>query len=362
MTNKKTVKNIVKIILCILLAFLIAVGGYLAYVLLSYSRIGDNQEIISLRTGEDSAVKLGESYTITTQNIGFGAYTQDFTFFMDGGTQSWADSEESVMECIEKAGDTVEGCNPDFILFQEVDFDSTRSYHINQREILENRFKGYSSAFAVNYDSAFLMYPFTEPHGASKAGILTLSRFNITSALRRSLPISESVSKFLDLDRCYSVSRVPVENGKELVIYNVHLSAYGGSDEIRTAQMTMLFNDMKAEYEKGNYCVCGGDFNHDFTGDSTQKLNGGQKVDFGWAQPFPTELLPDCISRCTNYKGESLVPTCRNCDVPYKEGNFTIIVDGFLVTDNVTAVSVENIKTDFVYSDHNPVVLEFKLK
>lgn len=362
MTNKKTVKKIVKIILCILLAFLIAVGGYLAYVLLSYSRIEDNQEIIPLRTGADSAVKLGESYTITTQNIGFGAYTQDFTFFMDGGTQSWADSEESVMECVEKAGYTVEESNPDFILFQEVDFDSTRSYHINQREILENRFKGYSSAFAVNYDSAFLMYPFTEPHGASKAGILTLSRFNITSALRRSLPISESVSKFLDLDRCYSVSRVPVENGKELVIYNVHLSAYGGSDEIRTAQMTMLFNDMKAEYEKGNYCVCGGDFNHDFTGDSTQKLNGGQKVDFGWAQPFPTDLLPDCISRCTNYKGESLVSTCRNCDVPYKEGNFTIIVDGFLVTDNVTAVSVENIKTDFVYSDHNPVVLEFKLK
>lgn len=362
MARKKTLKNVMKIILCVFLALLIAVGGYLGYVLLSYSRIEDNQEIIPLKTGEDNAVKLDESYTIVTQNIGFGAYTQDFTFFMDGGTQSWAESEESVIECIEKAGDTAEFYEPDFILFQEVDFDSTRSYHINQREILEKRFNYLSSAFAVNYNSAFLMYPFNQPHGASKAGILTLSRYNISSALRRSLPISESFSKFLDLDRCYSVSRIPVENGKELVIYNVHLSAYGGSDEIRAAQMTMLFNDMKSEYEKGNYCVCGGDFNHDFTGDSTQKLNGGQKVDFGWAQPFPIEFLPECINRCTDYKGELLVPTCRNCDIPYKDGNFTIIVDGFLVTDNVEAVSVENIKTDFVYSDHNPVVLEFKLK
>ncbi len=362
MARRKVFKKIMKIILCVFLALLISVGGYLGYVLLSYSRIDDNQEIAPIKTGEDGTVKLGESYTVVTQNIGFGAYTQEFTFFMDGGTQSWAESEESVIDCIEKAGDTVDLYEPDFILFQEVDFDSTRSYHINQREILEKRFNYLSSAFAVNYNSAFLLYPFNQPHGASKAGILTLSRYNITSSLRRSLPISEGFSKFLDLDRCYSVSRIPVENGKELVIYNVHLSAYGGSDEIRSAQMTMLFNDMKAEYEKGNYCVCGGDFNHDFTGDSTQKLNGGQKVDFGWAQPFPMDLLPDCIKRCTDYKGELVIPTCRNCDIPYKEGNFTIIVDGFLVTDNVETVSVENVKTDFVYSDHNPVVMEFKLK
>ena len=62
------------------------------------------------------------------------------------------------------------------------------------------------------------------------------------------------------------------------------------------------------------------------------------------------------------YKNDIQVPTCRNCDIPYKEGNFTIIVDGFLVTDNEESVSVENVKTDFVYSDHNPVVLEFELK
>ncbi len=362
MTKEKSVKKVLKIFLCVLLAFLLVVGSYLGYVVLSYSRIEDNQAITPSEVANEDSVKTGEKYTVVTQNIGFGAYTQDFTFFMDGGKQSWAESEESVMECIEKATNVVEEINPDFILFQEVDFDSTRSYHINQREIIEKRFNNCSSAFAVNYDSAFLMYPFTEPHGASKAGILTLSKYNISSAVRRSLPISESVSKFLDLDRCYSKSRISVENGKELIIYNVHLSAYGGSDEIRTAQMTMLFEDIKLEYEKGNYCVCGGDFNHDFTGDSTQKLNGGQTVDFGWAQPFPQELLPSCIERCMDYNSDFLVPTCRNCDVPYKKGNPTFIVDGFLVTENVETVTVKNIETEFEYSDHNPVVLEFVLK
>jgi len=179
--------------------------------------------------------------------------------------------------------------------------------------------------------------------------------------MRRSFPISTSFSKFLDLDRCYSVTRVPVENGKELLLYNVHSSAYGGSDEIRTAQMTMLMNDMKAEYEKGNYVVCGGDFNHDFTGDSSARLNG-YVDDHGWAQPFPKELIPDGFERCTDYAGDQLLPTCRNCDVAYKKGNYTIIVDGFIVSDNVECVTVENIDTGFEYSDHAPVSMRFKLK
>ena len=360
MNKKKILKRVLKISLCILLSLVLIVVSYLGYVIFSYKRIADNQTLTPSKNGSNTALSLNTSYTAVIQNLGFGAYTQDFTFFMDGGTQSWANSKESVIECINKGADTVAKYNPDFIMFQEIDFDSIRSYRTNQREMLQNRFKNHCSVFAVNYDSAFLAYPFTQPHGASNSGLLTLSKFNIESAKRRSLPISKGFGKFLDLDRCYSVSRIPVENGKELLLYNVHLSAYGSSDEIRTAQMTMLFNDIKSEYEKGNYIVCGGDYNHDFTGDSTQKLNGGQEVEFGWAKPFPQELLPECITRCIDY--DELVPTCRNCDIPYKKGNLTFIVDGFLVSKNVEAVTVRNIETEFVFSDHNPVVLEFKLK
>ena len=52
----------------------------------------------------------------------------------------------------------------------------------------------------------------------------------------------------------------------------------------------------------------------------------------------------------------------RNCDVPYKKGNFTLIVDGFMVSENVEVTYLENIQKDFVYSDHNPVVMKFRLK
>ncbi len=359
----RTKSSISKILLSLILILIFAVLAYLVYVIVTYSRIPDNTPLGIDGSAELTEVKTGETYTIATQNLGFGAYTRDFTFFMDGGTQSRAESKESVIECIDRASETVSAFNPDFILFQEVDLDSTRSYHVDQYSMLREDYSDYSSVKAVNYDSAYLMYPLTEPHGASYSSMATFSRFTIQSSLRRSFPISTSFSKFLDLDRCYSVSRINTDNGKELIIYNVHSSAYGGSDEIRTAQMTMLMNDMKAEYDKGNYVVCGGDFNHDFTGDSTQKLNDGMgTLDFGWAQPFPAELIPKGFSRCISYKDGETDPTCRDCDIPYEEGNFTIIVDGFIISDNIECVEIENIVTGFEYSDHNPVVMQFKLK
>ena len=68
----------------------------------------------------------------------------------------------------------------------------------------------------------------------------TFSRYQIESTLRRSLPISESFSKFLDLDRCYTISRIAVSDGKELVVFNVHLSAYGADAEVLEGQRSRI--------------------------------------------------------------------------------------------------------------------------
>lgn len=361
--RKTVLGRIIKFILVLVLVVVIIAAGYFAYLLIDYSRIADNLALTPSGTAANAEVQTGTSYTVVTQNLGFGAYEQDYTFFMDGGKESWARSKDAAKNNIKAGCDTANGFNPDFILFQEVDFDSTRSYHVDQSKIIEEYFKNYSFTEAVNFHSSFLMYPIIKPHGIANSEIMTLSRYTITAGVRRSLPISKSISKFVDLDRCYSKSRVRVSGGKELVLYNVHLSAYGGSDEIRAGQMKMLFGDMKDEYDKGNYCVCGGDFNHDFTGTSTQDLNGGEAASFGWAQPFPADILSQYagLSRCIDYAGGQLKPTCRNCDVPYEEGNFTIIVDGFLVSANVTCNSVQNYYTQFTYSDHCPVIMEFTL-
>lgn len=352
-----------KIPLWIILIAILVVGGYVAYVFLSYSRIEDNLALQPEGSSGEVA-KVGEEYTIVSYNLGFGAYTDDFTFFMDEGKESRARSKDSVINCINNTTDTALSFNPDIVLFQEVDIGSTRSFQVEQRNIINDKFAAagtYDNVFAQNYNSAYLMYPVTKPHGASKSGILTESRFDITSALRRSLPIATGFKKVLDLDRCYSISRIPVEDGKELVLINQHLSAYGTDAAQGNAQLEMLFEDMKAEYDKGNYVICGGDFNHDFTVGSKEYFNPGTDKTYTWCEPFPDDIIPDGFTKCTDY-AEGMIPSTRYTNEPYVPGkSFTVILDGFIVSDNITCKYVQNIDEAFKYTDHNPVVMKFEL-
>lgn len=362
MRRKKKGKKWWKILLGVIAFLLVIVIGYLSYVLISYNRIEDDQKIEVKGTAKTASVKVGEEYTAMTYNIGFGAYTPDFTFFLDGGKQSWAASKESVIDCINGDIDLLKEHKVDFALLQEVDIDSTRTYHHDEAQQIIDAFDNTSSAFAVNYHSAFLFYPFYQPHGASNSGLLTLSDAQITSSLRRSLPISESLAKLLDLDRCYTINRIDIENGKELVIINTHLSAYGTDGTLHQQQLNKMFGDMQAEYEKGNYVICGGDYNHDFLGNSKEVFNEEVTEEYSWAAPFPDELIPDHFSKVTDFKSGVTVPSCRNCDKPYGPDCFTVTVDGFIVSDNVETTYVDVVDNQFTYSDHNPVELRFKLK
>ena len=361
--NQSKKKQWWKIPVAIFLLIVLAAGSYVAYVFLSYDRIEDNKALEVQGNASEVAVTDRE-YTAVSYNIGFGAYTADYTFFMDGGKESRARSKDSVLACVDGVTETALSFDPDFALFQEVDTDSTRSFHVDEAARIIDLFDdagSFDSVFAKNYHSAYLMYPLLRPHGVSNSGLLTLSCADIDSSLRRSLPIATGFKKILDLDRCYSISRIPVDNGKELVLVNVHTSAYGTDASQGNAQMEMLFADLEAEYEKGNYVICGGDFNHDFTGTSREYFNPGSDKDFSWCQPFPEAFLPEGFSRCTNYE-EGMVSSSRNTDIPYSEESFVVILDGFIISDNVSCGYVQNIDTGYRYTDHNPVVMKFTLK
>lgn len=379
---KAKAKKVIKITGIILLALVIVLAAYIIYLYASYHRIPDNQELqveeISQNTEAGNELTTEKNYSALTYNIGFGAYTPDFSFFMDGGKSSWAKSKDSVKETIKGAGELVASKDPDFALVQEIDLDATRSYHVNEYSILKENIPAYNCVFAQNYDSAFLFYPFTQPHGKSKAGLALFSKYPITGSKRRSFPISTSFTKFFDLDRCYSISRVPVDNGKELVIFELHMSAYGNSDAIREGQIRMLSEDMQKEYEAGNYVICGGDFNHDLKAVDTQSkasdADNNTQTDSedsaepeSWAYPFPRSELPEHFSFCLDQLSEdeknNLWNSARNADMEYVPGEtYTVTLDGFIISDNVECTKYENVNTGYSYSDHDPVYMEFQLK
>lgn len=362
----KKIKLPWKILLGVMALLLAAVLGYLIYVFAAYYRVEDNQTL-TVETAGDSAggaVSAGELYRAASYNIGFGAYSNDYSFFMDGGKESRARSPEAVRENVTGAMETVKAIAPNFLFLQEVDVDGTRSYHINELDLVSAALEGLfqSWTFAQNYDSPYLFWPLLEPHGANRAGQAAFSKFPIASALRRQLPIEEGFMKLVDCDRCYSVQRIPLAEGdRELVLYNLHLSAYTSDGVIAEEQLKMLFADMLGEYEKGNFAIAGGDFNKDLLGNSSE-IFGVSGPAYTWAQPIPPELVPEGLSIAAPFDGEKPVPSCRNADRPYGPDNYVVTVDGFITSANVAVREARVYDTRFRWSDHNPVYMDFVLQ
>ena len=237
-----------KIPAAVLALVLAAALAYVCYALAAYYRVEDWQELSVSGQGSGPA-ETGRDYTLLSYNIGFGAYSPDYSFFMDGGKYSRALSEEAVTANVTGALETAAGQAPDFVFLQEVDADATRSYHVDEQQ-LAAEVLGADRAWvsAQNYDSPYLFWPLTCPHGASRSGIMTFSGRTVTGSVRRSLPVETGLTRYLDLDRCYTVTRVPVAGGRELCLYNVHLSAYTSDGTIATEQVELLLADMAAEY------------------------------------------------------------------------------------------------------------------
>ena len=62
-------KVVLLILLIVILTVLLIGGGYFAYLMLSYSRIEDNQTQEIKATGESAALQTGKDYVAVTNNL-----------------------------------------------------------------------------------------------------------------------------------------------------------------------------------------------------------------------------------------------------------------------------------------------------
>lgn len=336
----------------------VTVGGYLGYLTVKDYR-PEQKVVLDIEDRNKSVIKVGEELNVVTSNIGYGGMDKDVHFFLDGGSMSRGISKERVIYNINRAYEVLEKYNPDIVLFQEVDLEATRSYNVNQYEMLMQKYKDFDSSVAINFDVPWLALPLTEPHGKVLAGQVSFSNKNILSSERLALPIDETwPQRLAGLDRALLVTRLEVENGKELVVVNVHCSAYDKGGQIRKLQGEMISRVLEEEYKKGNYVIIGGDWNQAIPGSDASIFETKEEWP-EWLVEVPETFKPEGFQ----WVFDKNVATCRNAGKEYVEGyNFLSIIDGFIVSDNIEVVNVEGINTNFEYSDHNPVKTTIKLK
>ncbi|MFV0559300.1 MAG: endonuclease/exonuclease/phosphatase family protein [Enterococcus sp.] len=349
-----------KVVVGILVVILVIISSYVLYLYLSYHREPDDLTL-EVNNHSTDALQLNHDYKLMTFNIGYGAYPSDYSFFMDGGKYSRAYDQETVEKNMKAIETAVASENPELAIFQEVDVDGDRSQHVNEVEYLETQFNNYSSVYAQNYDSAYLFYPFTQPIGKASSGLVTLSKGEVESSTRYSLPIETDFNKFIDLDRAFSVTHIKVDDDRQLALINTHLSAFTKDRSIQEAQMDKLFTQMEKEYKQGHYVIVGGDYNHDVIGNSPEVFETKKERET-WTHPFPVNSIPDNFQLAQGDLAERKIPSVRAMDQAYdEETSYVSLVDGFLVSDNITLKTVRVKDLGFENSDHNPVVLTFEL-
>ncbi len=322
------------------------------YIAFSEAELG--QDIVSKKISER------EPISIITWNLGYASLSEQEDFFLDGGEKIRPDSIEVVEKNLKGISDLIQQNPVDFWLFQEIDEDAKRSYFINQRNYLSTTTQ-MGSAYAYNFKASYVPFPLPAI-GKVEAGIGTYSMHKLENSQRISLPVPFIWPvRTVNMKRCLLLSRVSLdEHGKELVLINLHLEAYDDG-EGQKAQTKILMDTLKREYEKGNYVVAGGDFNQWFPSVSREQYPQDENY---WSPGNLTqESLP---SQDWQYSFDDTTPTGRSLHAPYdkqqKDSWVYYVIDGFIVSPNITIKSVKTLDEGFEFSDHNPVLMEIILE
>jgi endonuclease/exonuclease/phosphatase family metal-dependent hydrolase len=310
-------------------------------------------------TSHSLPLKQGVPFSVTTFNIGYAGLDRAQDFFMDGGTQSRSSSKKQTEDNLSAISAHLQELESDLYLLQEVDVAASRSYHMNEVDLVKQALPLYSSIFALNYKVPWVPVPVMRPMGAVESGLVTLSKLQSSSHTRYDLPGKESWPvQQMELDRAFISSRFPVEGGKELVVIHLHLSAFDEGGDIRKQQLNFLSDYIDQEIVKGSYLLLGGDWNHSLPGTEPDSFDSQQAWP-NWLQPFPNDFTPEGFE----WAVDPAVPSVRTLDIPYQSGiNFLAVVDGFLVSPNIEIVSVQGHDLGFESSDHNPVTGRFILQ
>ena len=355
----KIVKKTLKVLLILVLLAVLALGGLVGWLSAVEYRPASVEAVKPLRTEAAGKLGSGAELKLLCWNIGYAGLGAGSDFVMDGGQNMRAADRATVRQYLAGIAGTLEQGDYDLALLQEVDVNSSRTYGTDEAEALAFG----DAAFALNYSCPFVPNPSTyliDPMGKVNSGLLSCSRFTVARSERHALPCPFSWPlRIVNLKRCLLVDYLPIEGSdKQLVLVNLHLEAYDDG-EGRLAQTRQLMDFLAREYEKGNYVIAGGDFNQLFPGALETYPNTHQE---NWD---PLGLEESSLPEGFSFAYDLAAPSCRLLNQPYDPSDTVntqyYVIDGLIVSPNVTVRSVRTLDLGFADSDHNPVELSVTL-
>jgi endonuclease/exonuclease/phosphatase family metal-dependent hydrolase len=324
---RKILKYFLRLLLLVLVAFVV-------FFFWASSPTLEESEYAKLTESED--IKLPENdsiFSIVTYNIGY----------LSGMTNNLAveSPKELFDKNLAKVISETKKTNPDIMAFQEIDFNASRSYHVNQQEEISKIGFNYG-AETINWDEHYLPFPYWPirmHYGKVISGQSVVSKYPLKDHKRIVLervanePFYRGV---FYLERLAQVVKV-VLNGKEVVLINIHLEAFDKETRVKQfEEVVKIFNRYKNIYPT----ILLGDFNS-----SARDENAIiQKI---FNMPNVGNAAFDVANIANTFNSKD----------PYERIDYI-----FYTNKTIEYVSGKVLNEFEQASDHLPILMKFKLK
>ena len=346
----------------ILLAVVLYVGGMILFaVVTQYNpKPVEDVAVVNAKSNKQSTNVISDTtFNVLIWNLGYGGLGAEVDFFYDGGKMVTSPKEHveknnrGMVELLKQNSDA------DFIMLQEADRNSKRSWRIDQVEEFAAALPDHNYAFTPNYAVEYLPFPYLDPIGHIYGGLLTLSKYTPEETKRIALPnITDIPRKWFYLKRCLMLQRYKLANGKDLVIINTHFEAYDAGGLVKKEQREVTRKILTDEYAKGNYVILGGDWNIAPPGFNVHTWEHKKITDELYLMNNDSVYVPGW-----HYVYDPTTATNRKNETSYTEGQtFKTIIDYFYMSPNIQVDSIHGIDMHFAYSDHNPVKMKITLR
>lgn len=309
----------------------------------------------------------GQVLKIMTWNVQYMA-GKNYVFWYDLDDRSGPDERPSpadLEDTLKAAAQIIKDEDPDIILLQEIDDGAKRTDYVDQLNALLTRLPEVYCC----HTSAFYWKATFVPHhrimGAVGMKLSTISKYKINEARRHQLAVlpKDPITRQFHLKRAILETRLPLADGRPLMILNTHLESFGQGTTVMQRQINQVRSLLSRLSREGIPWVIGGDFNLVPSERALHRLTAAEQRNY-----HPGTEISSIYQR---YRG---VPSLDQANGPEYKNWFTHFPNkpditapdrtiDYIFISNDVRLGVHYVRQNDTYhiSDHFPVVAEVQI-
>ncbi len=345
------------------LVAVVAIGGWILIQWLNYFPPPEIPAEMKCIEGKEPPkfLPVGKKLTALSWNIQYGA-SRKYKFFYDGGKTVYPE-KEAVLQTLKQISQVIDKIRPDLLILQEVDRSSDRTYRIDQLKELwrKDLYPCWSSA--PYHRTRYLPFPSHQHLKRVDMHLVTFSKYPMSMAMRYGLPLLREsfIRQAFNLKRAVMESSIQMEDGREFVVFNTHLSAFSFNDGTLDRQINRIVQILLRADAKKRPWLLAGDFNMLPPGDDPKRLGEDAKY-FPPPDKNPIARLFESWSSTLPLEKYKKSPGDYNTYLPFGAKKADRWIDYIFHNDQIEIISHRVLTEYNQISDHLPILIEFKIK